>query len=39
MFKYPVTLAKDGQGILVTFKDVPEAITFGKNELGDCTPS
>jgi antitoxin HicB len=25
-------LKKDGQDILVTFKDVPEAITFGKNE-------
>ena len=32
MFRYPVMLKKDGQDILVTFKDVPEAITFGKNE-------
>lgn len=32
MFKYPVTLTKDGSKFLVTFKDVPEAITFGKNE-------
>ena len=32
MFRYPVTLKKDGQDVLVTFKDVPEAITFGKNE-------
>lgn len=32
MFKYPVTLEKDGRNFLITFKDVPEAITFGKNE-------
>jgi len=32
MFKYPVTLTKDGSKLLVTFRDVPEAITFGKNE-------
>jgi antitoxin HicB len=32
MFKYPVTLTKDGANLLVTFKDIPEAITFGKNE-------
>ena len=32
MFKYPVTLTKDGTNLLVTFKDIPEAITFGKNE-------
>jgi antitoxin HicB len=32
MFRYPVTLEKDGRNFLVTFKDVPEAITFGKNE-------
>lgn len=32
MFKYPVTLVKDGSKFLATFKDVPEAITFGKNE-------
>lgn len=32
MFKYPVTITKDGRHLLVTFKDVPEAITFGKTE-------
>ncbi len=32
MFKYPVTLTNDGANLLVTFKDIPEAITFGKNE-------
>jgi antitoxin HicB len=32
MFKYPATLTKDGSKFLVTFKDIPEAITFGKNE-------
>ena len=32
MFKYPVTITKDGRNLLVTFKDVPEAITFGKTE-------
>lgn len=32
MFKYPVTLTKDGSNFLITFKDIPEAITFGKNE-------
>ena len=32
MFKYPVTISKDGRSYLVTFKDVPEAITFGKTE-------
>ena len=29
MFDYPVTLTRDGDAILVTFADVPEAITFG----------
>jgi antitoxin HicB len=29
MFDYPVTLTRDGQTILVTFVDIPEAITFG----------
>ena len=33
MFKFPVTLTKDGRHVLVTFKDIPEAITFGKNEV------
>jgi antitoxin HicB len=32
MFDYPVTLAADGDTILVTFADVPEAITFGADE-------
>jgi antitoxin HicB len=29
MFNYPVTLKQDGDAVLVTFVDVPEAITFG----------
>jgi antitoxin HicB len=29
MFDYPVTLTPDGGSVLVTFADVPEAITFG----------
>ena len=32
MFDYPVTLAPDGDTLLVTFTDVPEAITFGVDE-------
>lgn len=32
MFRYPAIFAKDGRNILVTFPDIPEAITFGKNE-------
>jgi antitoxin HicB len=32
MFKYPATITKDGRDLLVTFKDVPEAITFGITE-------
>ncbi len=32
MFNYPVILTPDGDTILVTFPDVPEAITFGQNE-------
>ena len=32
MVRYPARLTKDGSNILVTFIDVPEAITFGKNE-------
>ena len=32
MFDYPVTLKPDGDTILVTFADVPEAITFGADE-------
>jgi antitoxin HicB len=32
MFNYPVMLTPDEDTILVTFPDVPEAITFGKDE-------
>ena len=32
MFNYPAALTKDGESILVTFRDVPEAITFGANK-------
>lgn len=32
MFDYPVTLTPDGDTVLVTFIDVPEAITFGANK-------
>jgi len=32
MFSYPVTITKDRIHFLVTFKDIPEAITFGKNK-------
>lgn len=32
MVRYPARLTKDGSNIFVTFSDVPEAITFGKNE-------
>ena len=32
MFSYPVTLTKDGDTILATFRDVPEAITFGADK-------
>ena len=32
MFDYPVTLTPDGATLLVTFADVPEAITFGVDE-------
>jgi antitoxin HicB len=33
MFDYPVTLTPDDNGtVLVTFADVPEAITFGADE-------
>jgi antitoxin HicB len=31
-FDYPVELTPDGDTILVTFPDVPEAITFGADE-------
>ena len=32
MFEYPVTLTPDDDTVLVTFTDVPEAITFGADE-------
>ena len=32
MFNYPVTLTLDDGNVLVTFADVPEAITFGTDE-------
>ncbi len=32
MFDYPVTLKPDGEMLLVTFADVPEALTFGADE-------
>ena len=32
MFDYPVTLTPDDGSVLVTFVDVPEAITFGATE-------
>lgn len=32
MFDYPVILTPDGDTVLVTFVDVPEALTFGADE-------
>ena len=32
MFDYPVTLTRDDDTVLVTFADVPEAITFGADK-------
>ena len=32
MFDYPVTLTPDGDTVMATFADVPEAITFGADE-------
>jgi antitoxin HicB len=32
MYAYPVTLEQDGNSTLVTFPDIPEAITFGEDE-------
>ena len=32
MFDYPVTLTPDDGSVLVTFADVPEAITYGADE-------
>jgi antitoxin HicB len=31
MYAYPVTLEQDGERVLVTFPDIPEAITFGED--------
>ena len=31
-FDYPVELTRDGDNWLVTFPDIPEAITFGEDE-------
>jgi antitoxin HicB len=33
MFDYPVLLTPDGDSVLVTFVDVPEAITHGQDEV------
>jgi len=32
MYAYPVNLEQDGDSVLVTFPDIPEAITFGEEE-------
>jgi len=32
MYAYPVKFEQDGDSILVTFPDIPEAITFGEDE-------
>ena len=32
MLNFPATLTKDGGTFLVTFRDVPEAITFGASK-------
>lgn len=32
MFDYPIILTSVDDAVLVTFPDVPEAITFGANE-------
>jgi antitoxin HicB len=32
LFDYPITLTPDGDTVLVTFADVPEALTFGADE-------
>lgn len=32
MFNYPAKLIKDGDSYLVTFRDIPEAITFGADK-------
>jgi antitoxin HicB len=32
MFEYPVTLTPDGGSVMVSFADVPEALSFGADE-------
>jgi len=32
MYAYPVNLTQDGATVLLTFPDIPEAITFGEDE-------
>jgi len=32
MYAYPVKIERDGDSMLVTFPDIPEAITFGEDE-------
>jgi len=32
MYAYPVELKQDGDSVLLTFPDIPEAITFGADE-------
>ncbi|MDX8409940.1 MAG: type II toxin-antitoxin system HicB family antitoxin [Mariprofundales bacterium] len=32
MYAYPVNLQQDGHAMLVTFPDIPEAITFGEDK-------
>lgn len=36
MLDYPVTLTPDGETVLVTFADVPEALTFGAMRTRRC---
>jgi len=33
MYAYPVELQHDGDSVLVTFPDIPEAITFGEDQV------
>ncbi len=39
MFDYPVTLTPDGDTVMATFADVPEAITFGADTPTRMKPS
>ncbi|MDQ6990915.1 MAG: type II toxin-antitoxin system HicB family antitoxin [Mariprofundaceae bacterium] len=32
MYAYPVELTQDGDSVLLTFPDIPEAVTFGEDE-------